>query len=179
MSDVIAKRYAHALYEVAQERNTVDAVEAQLLLISETVKLSKDLDAMLQSPRIKSEDKKAVLEQIFKDDVNPEVINVLKVIVDRKRETIVSHLAEEFTAIANEARGIADMYVTTAIPLTQEEEAKLADTFGKVVNKQLRVHSITDPKVIGGVLVRIGNRVYDGTLAGKLNRFHQELKASR
>jgi F-type H+-transporting ATPase subunit delta len=179
MSDVIAKRYAHALYEVAQERNTVDAVEEQLLLIQHTVKESKDLDAMLHSPRIKTEDKKAVLEQIFKAEVNPEVINVLKLIVDRKRETIVSLLAEEFTVIANEARGIADMFVTTAIPLTQEEEVKLADTFGKVVNKKLRVHSKIDPKIIGGVLVRIGNRVYDGTLAGKLNRFHQELKASR
>jgi len=179
MSDVIAKRYAHALYEVAEERKTVDDVETQLFLVHETVKTSKDLDAMLKSPRIKAEDKKAVLEQIFKDDVKPEVINVLKVMVDRKRETSMSHLAEEFTAIANEARGIADMYVTTAVPLSQEEEAKLADTFGKVVNKQLRVHSKIDPKVIGGVLVRIGNRVYDGTLAGKLNRFNQELKASR
>ncbi|HSU80071.1 MAG TPA: F0F1 ATP synthase subunit delta [Candidatus Angelobacter sp.] len=179
MSDVIAKRYAHALYEVAEDRKSVDDVETQLILVHETVKTSKDLDAMLKSPRIKAEDKKAVLEQIFKDDVNPEVINVLKVMVDRKRETSMSHLAEEFTAIANEARGIADMYVTTAVPLSQEEEAKLADTFGKVVNKQLRVHSKIDPKVIGGVLVRIGNRVYDGTLAGKLNRFNQELKASR
>lgn len=179
MSEVIAKRYAQALYEVAEERNTVDAVESQLSLIEQTVADSKDLRTMLHHPRIDGADKKAVLEQIFKDDVNPEVLNLLKVLVDRKRETILVDLKKAYTVIANEARGIVEMLVTTAEPLSKEDEDKLSQAFGKVLNKQLRIITKTDPKVIGGVLVRIGNRVYDGTLAGKLARFHQELKASR
>ncbi|WEG13111.1 F0F1 ATP synthase subunit delta [Pullulanibacillus sp. KACC 23026] len=179
MSEVIAKRYAQALFDVAKERSTVDAVEEQLQVIQQTVKESKDLNTMLNHPRIKGEDKKAVLEQIFKDEVNAEVLNLLKVLVDRGRESLLNDLSESYTAIANEARGIVDMYVTTAEPLSQEDEDKLSKSFGNVLNKQLRIHSKVDAGVIGGVLVRIGNRVYDGTLAGKLTRFHQEMKASR
>lgn len=179
MNEVIAKRYAKALYEVAEDRGSVDKVEEQLQLIQQTVKESTDLKTMLNHPRIKGEDKKAVLEQIFKDEVNAEVINLLKVLVDRGREALLDELAGSYTAIANEARGIADMYVTSAEPLTEEDEDKLSKSFGKVLNKQLRIHTKVDSKVIGGVLVRIGNRVYDGTLAGKLTRFHQEMKASR
>ncbi len=179
MSEVIAKRYAQALFEVADERGTVDQVENQLNLIKETVSESVDLRNMLTSPRIKAEDKKAVLEQIFKDEVNPEVLNLLKVLVDRKREALLGDLNSAFVVIANAARGIVDLYVTTAEPLSKEDEDKLSKSFGNVLNKQLRIHTTTDEKIIGGVLVRIGNRVYDGTLAGKLNRFHHELKAVR
>lgn len=179
MSEAVAKRYAGALFEVAKGRGSIDQVEKDLQTVSSVVSGHQDLKVVLSHPQIGREDKKALLENIFKSEVSQEVLNLLKVLVDRSREDILNDLKEQYTAIANEHRGIIDMTVTTANPLTEEEEQKLADAFSRHLNKQLRIHSKVDPKVIGGVLVKIGNRLYDGTLAGKLNRFSKELKASR
>ena len=179
MSEVIAKRYADALFAVARERQTIDQVEEQLILVKNIIHDHKDLKRVLQNPRINKDDKKAILEKIFSKEVNQEVVNVLKILVDNNRESLVADLQEAFTTIANEYRGIVDVTVTTASPLNKNDEQKIAEAFGKLYNKKLRIQSQVDPKVIGGVLVRVGNRLYDGTLLGKLSRFSQEMKAGR
>jgi len=179
MSEAVAKRYAGALFEVVQARGTVDKVESELETVHNAIAESEDLRKVLNHPQINKEDKKALLEKIFKSEVSPEVLNLLKVVIDRGRENIFDELKPEFTAIADEARGIVEMTVTTANPLSQEDEAKLTSAFSQHLGKQLRIKTKIDPKVIGGVLVKIGNRLYDGTLAGKLDRFSKELKASR
>ena len=179
MSEAVAKRYAGALFEIVEARGTVDKVEAELETVSTAVANVDDLRKVLNHPQISKEDKKALLEKIFKDEVSAEVLNLLKVIVDHGREPILPDLKNEFTAIADEARGIVEMTVTTASPLAEEDETKLADAFSSHLGKKLRIRTKVDPSVIGGVLVKIGNRLYDGTLAGKLDRFSKELKASR
>lgn len=179
MSEVVAKRYAEALFDVAKSRGTVDAVENQLQLVSETVSGHAELENMLHHPRISGEDKKKVVEQIFQNDVNQEVLNLLKVLIDRHRESILEELKEAYTKLANEYRGLIDMTVITASPLNKEEEEKLTEAFGRLFDKKLRLTVNVDPKIIGGVLVKVGNRLYDGTMAGKLARFSQELKAVR
>jgi F-type H+-transporting ATPase subunit delta len=180
MSEAVAKRYASALFEVVQEKGlSIDKVETELQTVNQIVAGHKDLKVVLNHPQIGREDKKALLEGIFKNEVSQEVLNLLKVLVDGGREGVLEDLKEQYIAIANEHRGIVDMTVTTASPLTKEDEEKLAAAFSRHLNKQLRIHAKVDPKVIGGVLVKIGNRLYDGTLAGKLDRFSKELKASR
>ncbi|GGE28431.1 ATP synthase subunit delta [Pullulanibacillus camelliae] len=179
MSEIVAKRYAGALFEVAKERGTIDAVEKQLALVNQVVTDNEDLRKMLYIPRISRENKKQVMEEIFKDEVNNEVLNLLKVLIDQRRESILNDLQTAYVDIANEYRGIVDVFVTSASPLDTEEENKLIQTFGKLYDKKLRLQVNIDPEVIGGVLVRIGNRLYDGTLSGKLKRFRQELKTGR
>lgn len=179
MSEAAAKRYAEALFDVVQSRGTVDQTERDLETVHQALLESDDLRKVLTHPRVSKEKKKALLATIFKEDVSQEVLNLLKVIVDRGREAIFVGLKGAFTAIADEARGIVEMTVTTAQPLTKEEEDKLVHAVSSHLGKQLRVRAQVDPNVIGGVLIKIGNRLYDGTLAGKLNRFSQALKASR
>ncbi|GGH84083.1 F-type H+-transporting ATPase subunit delta [Pullulanibacillus pueri] len=179
MSVVVAKRYAGALFEVAKERGTIDAVEEQLGLVNQIVAESTDLKKMLYFPGIAGEVKKKVVEEIFKTEVNGEVLNLLKILIDRRRESILEDLQASFVEIANDYRGILDVNVTTASPLDKDEEEKIMEAFGQIYDKKLRLHTKVDPKVIGGVLVKVGNRLYDGTLSGKLNRFHQELKSGR
>ncbi|WP_077614207.1 F0F1 ATP synthase subunit delta [Caenibacillus caldisaponilyticus] len=179
MSETVAKRYAAALFEVAKERDIIDAVESQMQLVADTVGGHDELKRMLRHPQIDRNDKKAVLEKIFKDEVNPEVLNLLKILVDRGRVNLLDDIKEQYTVIANDYKGIVEVTVTTASPLNEAEEKKLAEAFERHFNKKLRIHAKTDPKIIGGVLVKVGNRLYDGTLVGKLNRFAKELKAQR
>ncbi|MDE1399021.1 ATP synthase F1 subunit delta, partial [Bacillus licheniformis] len=83
------------------------------------------------------------------------------------------------TELSNEARGIADATVTTAKPLTEAEVQKIAEQFGQKLNKKLRVTTKVDPSIIGGMIVRIGDRLYDGSIKGKLARFTQQIKQAQ
>jgi F-type H+-transporting ATPase subunit delta len=76
--------------------------------------------------------------------------------------------------MANDARGIAEAIVTSAKPLTSEEQAELAEKFGQTLNKKLRLTAVVDPAILGGIVIKIGDRLYDGSLKTKLETFaHQ------
>lgn len=179
MSGVVANRYAGALFEVAREHENIDAVEEQIRFVNQVVTDNEALRQVSRNPQVDQSSKKAVFEKIFKRDLSNEVMNFLKVLVDHRRESLLQDIQDEYTDIANNYRGIVDVDVTTAKPLSEADETKIADTFGRLYNKKLRIQAKVDPDVIGGILVKVGNQLYDGTIAGKLTRFNQELKAGR
>ncbi len=176
MSEIVAKRYAKALLDIAMEHQTVDAFEEQLVLVTETIEAHDELRRVFLHPQIAPENKKALIDQVFKNDLNKDVLNLIKLLVDKQRENIISDLKTEYIAMANAERGVVEMTVTTAQPLDDEETAELKQKLSQAFHKKLRIHTKVDPDVIGGLLVRVGNRLFDGTVAGKLQRFEQELK---
>lgn len=172
-----AKRYAHALFEVASERQLMDDIEDDLTAVLQVFKDEK-IDEMFLNPRMDTQSKKALIDS-FAAKVTDETGNLLKLLVDRGRETELADITQQYIAAANEARGIAEATITTAVSLTDEEKQQMAEQFGQAIDKQLRLHTEVDSDVVGGVLVRIGNRVYDGSIAGKLERFRQRSKQSQ
>lgn len=176
MSDV-AKRYARALFEVAEAHGHVDEIEDDLTSVVSVFE-KEGYHSLFQNPRMKIEEKQALIDS-FSTAVSAETTNLLKLLTDRSREKELEEIAREYVAIANEARNIADATVTTAVPLTDEEKQQLAKQFGEALNKTLRMNTQVDADVVGGVLLRIGNRVYDGSIAGKLSRFKQRLTQSQ
>lgn len=177
MSESVAKRYAGAVYELAQAADSVDAYEEELKLIVETVDNHKDLSQVLSHPRISDSDKKALVEDIFKDAADRNVINLLKLLIDRGRTNILKDIKDAYVTQANAERGIIDMKVTTAEALDEETKQDLISQFSAKTGKRLRLDATVDKSLIGGIVVRIGNRIFDGSMAGKLERFKQELKA--
>lgn len=171
MSGAVAQRYARALFELAQEKNIIDAVEQDLATANETMAASADLRKFLTHPQMATSAKKEVIDSIFSGKLNEAVVNLFKLLIDRGRESSLPELFNEFVSLANDARGIADATVTTAIPLDEAELQRIAATFGAKVGKTLRVSSTVDPNIVGGVIIRIGDRLYDGSIAGKLARF--------
>lgn len=179
MSQIIANRYAKALFEVAEERGAVDSIEAQLTSVSQTVSENEDFRRVLLHPQVSRESKKELVDKIFANDTGSEVLNLLKLLIDRKRETIIDDVLEAYTHLADVKRGILDVTVTTAAPLNGEEEQSLADRLSEALGKQLRMHVKVRKEIIGGILLRIGDRVYDGTIARKLAGFKQEIKVGK
>lgn len=175
MSEVVAKRYASALFEVAREHETIDAVEKQLTQVNDVINQHDELKKVLQHPQVASKNKKALIRDIFQEDLKQEVLNLLMILVDRNRENIIPDLLEAYTVKANSERGIIDVTVTTASPLDEKEKELLAGKLSQALNKKMRIHTKIKPDLIGGILVRIGNRLYDGTIAGKLAGFQAEI----
>lgn len=172
---IVAKRYAKALFEVARERGKVAEVERELRAVVEAIGQTPDYAKLLVHPNIDASVKASMLKQAFEGKVSEEVMNTLQLLVQRGRESILNDLAEHFSQIANDALGQAQAKVYTPFPLTAEESERIAAKFGAITGKTIRVENVVDPSLLGGFQVRIGDRLYDGSLSGKLQRLQKVL----
>lgn len=174
-SSIVAKRYAVALFRLAKEHELLDQMENELRVVKDIFENNKDLKVVLSSPKFSNDQKKELIKQSF-GSVHTYVLNTLMILIDRHREGMIGEVAEEFIQLANDDRGIADADVYTVRPLTDAEKEALSSVFAaKVGKKTLRINNIVDSDILGGVKVRIGNRIFDGTLSGKLNRLKRQL----
>ncbi|WP_336787422.1 F0F1 ATP synthase subunit delta [Paenibacillus sp. MMO-177] len=173
---VVAKRYAKALFELASEQGIVSETEEQLKLIVQNLKNDADARKFLELPSIEPEKKIAVLKGAFGDHVSALVLHTLELILVRGRQELISDVYEAYTKIAGEALGQAHAIVYTAHSLSGEELAEVEASFGKLSGKKIIAEQIVNPALLGGVQVRIGDRLYDGSLSGKLERLQKSFK---
>jgi len=174
-SGVVAKRYAVALFQLAKEQQSLEQTEAELRVVKQVFSSNQDLQAVLTNPKISVVKKKELITAAF-SAFSKHVLNTLYLLVDRHRETVAVAMADQFIELANEERGIAEAKVYSVRPLTEEEKVNLSSAFAKKVGKSsLRIENIVDSSIIGGVKIRIGNRIYDGSIHGKLQRLEREL----
>lgn len=175
MGSMVARRYALALFQLVKEQQLIDTVEEELRVVKEVFFVNKDLTAVLESPKVSREKKKAILSSAFAS-VNPLVLNTLMLLVDRHRENEISDVANAFSELANEERGIEAANVYSVRPLTDDERTALSVSFAKKIGKKsLQIENFVDSDLLGGIKVRIGNRIFDGSLRGKLDRLERTL----
>jgi F-type H+-transporting ATPase subunit delta len=175
----VAKRYAIALFQVAQEQNLLEQIEQELLAVKAVFTENDKLLSVLNHPKVSKATKKSLVKESFAN-VSAPVLNTLLILIDRHRQSVIPDVADLFIEEANNARGIADAKVYSVRPLSDEEKTSLSQTFAKKVGKvALRVENIVDPSILGGVKLRIGNRIYDGSVSGKLARVERELLNKR
>ncbi|RYL95128.1 F0F1 ATP synthase subunit delta [Sporolactobacillus sp. THM7-4] len=179
MSEIVADRYAKALFEVAEERSAIDSIETQLTAVAKTITENQELRRTLLHPQVNREEKKALVGKLFDKEAGQEVMNLLKLLIDRKRESMIDEVLEAYTKLADVKRGILDVTVTTAAPLGGPEQEDLAHRLGNALGKKLRMHVKVKKEIIGGILLKIGDRLYDGTIAGKLAGFKHEIKVGK
>lgn len=175
MGSMVARRYALALFQLVKEQQLIDTVEEELRVVKEVFFVNEDLKAVLQSPKVSREKKKAILSTAFAA-VNPLVLNTLMLLVDRHRENEIIDVANEFSELANEERGVEAANVFSVRPLTEDERTALSVSFAKKIGKKsLQIENIVDSDLLGGIKIRIGNRIFDGSLRGKLDRLERTL----
>ncbi|MDQ0902999.1 MULTISPECIES: F0F1 ATP synthase subunit delta [unclassified Paenibacillus] len=176
MSDiVVAKRYAKALFELASERGIIAQVEDDLGAVVASLQDHADFKKLLQHPNVAVSVKTDMLQKTFEGKVSETVLNTLQMLVSRRREALLTTLYTDYVKIANEALGQASAIVYTPFELSEDKVQDIADHFGKVTGKKLRIQTVIDPALLGGIQVRIGDRLYDGSLSGKLERLQKSL----
>ncbi|WP_338450213.1 F0F1 ATP synthase subunit delta [Niallia oryzisoli] len=176
MSDAaVANRYAYALFQLAKEKQLLEPMEEELRVVREVVSGNTGLNTVLKSPKVSKQEKEQLIRKAF-SAVNPYVLNTLLILIDRHREDHIAQVADQFITLANEEKGIAEATVVSTRLLTEEESKALSSTFAaKVGKKSLRIENKVDSNLLGGVKVRIGNRIFDGSLQGKLERLERQL----
>jgi F-type H+-transporting ATPase subunit delta len=173
-----AKRYAKALYEVAAESGITEQAIAELKE-AVTVLAHPELELVLSHPNIDANVKTDLLLRIFEGKVSEAVLNLLRLLVERKRVLLIPAVCDEFVRIAGEALGRTEAVVYSPMPLSEQETASIQARFGAVTGKTIQVTNIVDQSLLGGIKVRIGDTLYDGSLSGKLKRLEKTLQASQ
>lgn len=176
MSDLaVAKRYAVALFQIAKEQNLLDQIEEELRTVKEVFTSDNNLLSFLEHPKVTKDAKRTMILNAF-SGLSTSVQNSLQLMVDRHRSDVISPMVDEFIELANDAKSVADAKVYSVRPLTEAETAAVSTAFAKKIGKStLRITNITDSSLLGGIKLRIGNTIYDGTVSGKLERLSKQL----
>jgi len=176
---IVAKRYAVALFQIAKEKHVLEMFEEELRLVQNVFVKNGELHSFLTQPNISKEQKKTFLSNVFAS-VSESILNTLYILVDNKRIEILPEIANEYVALANEERNVADATVYSVRLLSEDEKLNIAESFAKRTGKDaIRIKNVVDEDLLGGIKVRIGNRIYDGSLQGKLARIQRELMKNR
>ncbi len=175
----VAKRYAEALFEVAKENNQLEKIEADLKLVAEVMQQTELLMDFLRHPQIDGLAKKELIKTAFKDSISSISENFLSQLIDSNRVEFFEEILKMFIKYANEVRGVIDVEAITAITLDDANKTKVIETLKQKFNKQVRLQNIVDPSILGGIIVKIGDRVYDGSINKQLKLLERSLMASR
>lgn len=177
-SSTVAKRYALALFKLSKEHGLLEKVESELRIVKQMFVEYPEFKTILKSPNISKEKKKTIIQTAF-ESLHPYVLNSLKLLIDRQREDHMEDMVDEYIELVNDEKGIADAIVYTIRPITDQEREAISSSFAaKVGKKSLRLKNVIDSELLGGVKLRIGNRIYDGSLRGKLERLERQLLAN-
>jgi F-type H+-transporting ATPase subunit delta len=175
-----ARRYASAAFEVATESDDYDGWLNTLTELARILQMSSARTIFL-SPAVPTVEKRAALDRLL-PNAPPMVHNFLHILADRDRLDLVAGVAEALRDLINQRRGIVTADVTTAIPLDAELERLLAQRLATYLNRdpeKVTIRSRVDPSIIGGVVARVGDRVIDDSVRGRLERLRRTLAGAR
>lgn len=169
MYEHLDRRYALALYEVAEKKGKVDEYIQELKDILKLIKENDYLQEVIKHPRISTLKKKEIFKTIFSGKISEDVLSFLLVLIDKDRILYLDKKITEMEKIKLEKSNIMIAEVKSALPLTGEEKESIKNLLRKKYSKDIIIKDSIDKSVIGGVYIKIGDDIIDGTLKNKLN----------
>ncbi|MCA1727615.1 MAG: ATP synthase F1 subunit delta [Actinobacteria bacterium] len=167
--------YAQAIFQIAEAEGALETVEDQLYRFAKAVEQSSDLRDALTDPALPAERKKAVLQDILGDRASKHTISILGFLVEQGRARELGRIIDELARVAAERRKRAVAEVRSAIPLDQEQRARLTEALERATGKKLELKVLVDPSVVGGLVARVGDQVIDGTIRRRLELARERL----
>ena len=176
MAKLISKTYGDALFELAVEDDKVDILLEEIEQLQKILAENADFGRLMNHPKIIKEEKIKVAENVFKGRISEELFGFLTIIISKDRYREIDEILEYFVVKVKEYKGIGIATVTTAVPLKDSQckavEKKLLDT---TKYQSMEMHYDVDATLIGGMVIRIGDRVVDSSISNKLNELQRDL----
>lgn len=176
MTDIrVASRYAKSLLDLALDKNILEQVYQDMVMFSNICQQNHDFVLMLKNPIINHDKKKAILYSLFKGKVSEATLSIFDVIVRKNREAFLPAIAAEFINLYRQQKGIEKVTITTTFPLTPELRSKFKQAITQKVGKQIDLTEKTDPSLIGGFVLKIGDKQMDNSVRSRLKTLMHEL----
>jgi|LGOV01.1.fsa_nt_gb F-type H+-transporting ATPase subunit delta len=176
MAELVAKTYSQALFEVGLDNNNLDVFMEELKVVRDMFREYPDFYEILISPKINTEEKKKIVDEVFKGKATNEINNFMKILLDKRRVKDLYSIVEQFENLIYEHKGIVKATAITTVLLGKDEKDSLTKKLESITGKEVELINEIDKSVLGGVLIKLGDQVIDGTLKGKLNNLQISLK---
>lgn len=170
----VARRYAHALFEVAREHGRLEEQDAELRRVLAAFAENPSLKTAYESRKALPEDRKAVVARVF-GDLSAHTRNLLCLLIDKQREAYLDAIAREYRSLADAAQGIVEVEVRSAVELGESELGLLEQRLKAAGARGVRFSRRVDPELVGGLVLRVGDRLYDGSVRTRLQRLRERL----
>ena len=164
----VARRYAEAAIELAEDQKQGERLAGDLELIQKAMKESVELQSFLKSPVISKEKKRTVLSELFKANVGALAFDFLNLLVEKGREDALDSILVEYFKMRDDQLGIMTLELQAAIDLTTDQQKTIAKRFEEMTRKKIRVIFSVDKQLKGGFVARVGDTVYDGSVSRQL-----------
>ncbi len=168
-----AIRYAKAVLSLASDQKSADAVNDDMKLLVSTIAENDELKEMLKSSIVKSEVKKTTLRKIF-PNLGTISNGLFDVLISNKRIDILNEVAKSYIALYDEVNGKEKATVITAVPMTNELEIKVLAKVKELTSKAVELENIVDESILGGFILRVGDKQYNASIANQLNKLKRE-----
>jgi F-type H+-transporting ATPase subunit delta len=173
----VARRYAQALFDISRKEGAAERVETDLETIDALLRTQPNLLRVLRAPVIARPQKKELVRRLFESQISSLTLRFLYLLIEKRREAVLPEVNRQFRALSFQAANILPVTATVAQHLTREERAHLIEALGHRTGKTVELAEELDPDLIGGVILRLGDTIIDGSIAGQLRRLHQQLLA--
>ena len=169
-----ARRYAQALFLIAEEKGDQDQWLADLEVLASSSR-NPDFIAFIDSPKIENVKKIEVLKEAFSKSISDLALNLVSLLATRNYVASLSSIADAFQELVDSAKGVERAEIVSAVKLTDGQEKDVVDKLTQMVGKELSVTTYVDESILGGYLARVGDRLLDGSVKTQLEDMRREL----
>ena len=169
-----ASRYARAIFELASEEGKVDDWSRQLAVIREVLG-DPGARAVVDNPSVSVETRMKAVEALDLPGIGPQGMNLMRMLVASRRVGRIDEIADRFEVLADDAAGRVRATVTTAIPLSESDREALGRDLSKQLGKDVRLESRVDPAILGGLVLLVGDRLTDASIAARLDQLRRQV----
>jgi len=179
LKGAVAERYAGALFGIAQEKGLMEKIEEELRGVLEALDASADFKKVFYHPQVPATVKKEIVKEVVGGQVGTYTLNFINVLLDARREVFFKEIVREYTRLVNETRNVVEVAVTSAVEVPAVYKDELKAALARATGKDVQVAYETRPEILGGLVIRIGNRVIDTSVARQLERLREQIRQIR
>ena len=177
--ETVARNYAETLFELARRNESIQEYGDALGMVAGLLEDDSRFRTFVETPRIDDENKKDVIRKVFRDKAPKQVINFVLITIDKRRQTLLREISAEYLLLLDDHLGREHVEVTVARPLDDTTANVVSERLSKMLGKQAIPHIRVKPEILGGLIVRTGDMIYDGSVRRRLEDLRRRLLTAR
>jgi len=175
MVELVAQRYGTALFELALESNQVDEMLTEVAHLKEVLSEEPEFLELISNPKISMDDRKQVIVDVFNGKISDYIVGLIDLVINKNRQNLLLQIFEDFISKVNEHKGVVVADITVCEPLSQEQEKMLIKRLETLTKKTITLSQHIDPSLVGGLVIRIGDRIMNYSVKGMLGAMSKEI----
>ncbi len=176
IEEQIAARYSKALFDLGKEKDNLFAFRDDLDKMWQTIKENNELKQVLYHHRILPDEKKRVICEIFAEVINIDVLNFIKLLIDKRREYFLELIINSYQERVNQEKKVLNLRVVTAVPLKEELKKKLKKKLTTLLDYNINLSTEVDPAIMGGIILKTKNHIIDGSIKNRIENLKERIE---